>query len=728
MEVGQIYNLVKQMGPAWAAYRAGYSIKQQIGWFERRFQMTEWSAYRLADLAPGLSPDHLLGFLNDEAAGKFFINTQRRERYRGLLAETLPDPIASKVVDEVKAARRGAFYFFSAVMLETSWPPRWHRHPETGNEWPRIHWSRLSDLGSSDVKWLWEMGRFNLAYTIVRACWLTGDGSHAEIFWQMAESFKRANPPNCGAHWMCGQECAIRVLAWCFALFGLLDAPATTPERAAMLVEMIAAHGERIEGNLGYAVSQKNNHAVNEALALFTLGTTLPMLKASPRWEARGREVLEQAARRQIYDDGAYIQHSMNYHRLVLQSYAWAIRLAELSGEPLSEHLRERTARAARLLYQLTDEQSGRTPNYGSNDGATLFRLDSCEFEDYRPALALAFWAAERRRIFPGGVWDEPLLWLYGEEPFEKISDPQPRIDLAAEQGGYYTLREKETWGLIRCCRYEDRPAQADMLHLDLWWKGANLLADPGTYSYNGAPPWNNGLAGTGAHNAVQIDWLDQMERGPRFTWFYWNRGRVIRRVADDRGQLKLFEAEHDGYERRLKVTHRRAVLLIAGKLWVIVDDITGGGTHHLSSHWLFPKAEVESRSNTSLKLRNPAGAFDVQFFDYGSGQGALTPELKFIEASTDTVLGWFSTRYFNKEPALSVVADERCHLPARRITVISLVVSASVELVSETELEIALGEDHFSAEWATLPYVSDQSLVRSARLNGAQNQPPLMI
>ena len=152
---------------------------------------------------------------------------------------------------------------------------------------------------------------------------------------------------------------------------------------------------------------------------------------------------------------------------------------------------------------------SGRAPNYGSNDGATLFRLDSCEFNDYRPTLALAFWACEKKRLYPPGAWDEPTLWLGGEEAIEQGAEQMDRNELAAETGGYYTIRSEKTWGMIRCAKYRDRPAQADMLHVDLWWRGHNLVADPGTYSYNSPPPWNNSLSATGAHNTPEIDSLD---------------------------------------------------------------------------------------------------------------------------------------------------------------------------------------------------------------------------
>jgi asparagine synthase (glutamine-hydrolysing) len=400
----------------------------------------------------------------------------------------------------------------------------------------------------------------------------------------------------------------------------------------------------------------------------------------------------------------------------MLQSYAWALTLGERCARPFSDELYERYWMAARLLYQVTDQQSGCAPNYGSNDGSVLFHLDSCDFDDYRPALALAFWVAERRRVFPPGPWDEPLLWLCGEQPLTKSVDPPERVQLAAKDGGYYTIRGDQTWAFTRCCTYRDRPAQADMLHLDVWWRGVNIVADPGTYSYNSAPPWNNGLASTGVHNSVQVDGLDQMERGPRFTWFYWTRGQVVRRDSFEEGRIKLFEAEHYGYRRKLGVVHRRAVLLVDDRLWVIVDDLYGKGEHELSSQWLFPGAEVEEHSDQMVILGGPAGRFTMSLFSFAAASPAASLRLELVKGEPNTTRGWWSPKYFYKEAALAVVIKQKCALPARWVTLLALGDGAVPCVITETSLSASVGTGQF--EMVTAPVLGESvgSVVKEVR------------
>ncbi len=665
----QAWTLAREMGPRWMAARGAHALKQRVGLLERRFPARTWADFRLAEVARAGSveadPARFLASFQVGSGRRFFIAAADRPRLREALG---------RVVVQVERERLGG-------VAEAAVIPDWHRHPHTGEVWPLAPWTRLSDFGGADVKALWEPARFAVAYDLVRAAWIaestTGVTGAGETFWRLVESFREANPPGLGVHWMCGQECAVRVLAWCFALHAFADDPATTPERAGRLLEMLAAHGARIEANLAFALSQKNNHGINEALGLWTLGLLFPGLHGAERWKRRGRALLESEGLRQIYPDGSYVQHSLNYHRLILQSYAWALRLGDLAGRPFSAALRERVGRAAQLLLALTDRESGRAPNYGSNDGSRLFVLDGCGFADQRSALAAALWLAplgdKRRRALPPGPWDEALLWLGGEEPLAAPVEELPPADLDAPDGGYYTIRNGGSWAFTRCAAYRDRPAQADLLHVDLWWRGSNVLADPGTYSYDGPPPWNNGLAGTAAHNAPTVDGRDQMERGPRFLWLGWPHGRLRRRAASLDGVLRLLEAEHDGYQGRLGVLHRRTLLAAGETLWVIIDDLLGEGIHDLAWSWLLPEATAWSLGEDAARADLPPGPVHLSLSTRTSSGERLSAQLRTVHGETPGPHGWYSPTYHQKKPALALLHTVRAPLPARSILVVAL-------------------------------------------------------
>src|SRR5262249_7835967 len=269
-------------------------------------------------------------------------------------------------------------------------------------------------------------------FAVVRAFWRTGDEQYAEMFWRLVGDWREHNPPQLGVNWKCGQEITFRLMAWCFGLYGFLSAESTTAQRAVSMAQMIAISGTRIEANIDYALSQQNNHSISEAVGLWTIGTLFPELIQSERWKETGRQALESQAKTLIYDDGAFSQHSANYHRLMLHAYVWALHLGELSNQPLTKELNERISAAGEVLYQIQDEMTGRVPFYGHNDGALILPLSNCDYQDFRPVIQATQAVTTRTRRYSSGPWDEDLLWLCGPEALTSPLLPKERADFGA--------------------------------------------------------------------------------------------------------------------------------------------------------------------------------------------------------------------------------------------------------------------------------------------------------
>lgn len=574
------------------------------------------------------------------------------------------DSTGSGPVAQADDLANGFVQFFSHERVEVGSPPRWHVDPFSKFEFPRNqHWSQIGDFGAGDIKLVWESNRFGFVFALVRAYWRTSDERYAELFWQSIEDWRRHNPPQAGCNWKCGQEISLRVMAWCFGLYGLTSSPATTPERVATLAQMIAVSGQRIEANIGYALSQQNNHGLSEAMGLWTIGALFPEFKSASRWAATGRRRLEHQARTLIYDDGAFSQHSMNYHRVMLHDYIWSIRLGDVLGQPFSDELRQRIGRAGEFIFQLQDAETGRVPMYGQDDGALILPLNNCGYRDYRPVVQATHYLATGERRLPTGPWDEDLFWLFNGGPFRStVSDRDSghdctvsqsgRTDFEAPQGGYVTLRSKSGFAMTRAASFRHRPAQADMLHVDVWWRGENIAVDAGTYSYNATAPWNNGLAHTVCHNTVSVDDLDQMDRAGRFLWLPWMTGRSFQQGAVRRGDVAYWNGEHDGYRRLFDpIVHRRGLIRLGAQHWCVVDALHGQSPHSFRLHWLLCDVPYEwNADQKSIELNTTEGLYRVAM-----QSSAADVECTVIRASNDSVLGWRSVYYHSREPALSV-------------------------------------------------------------------------
>ena len=449
-------------------------------------------------------------------------------------------------------------------------------------------------------------------------------------------------------------------MAMCFGLYGLWEAKASTVERQLQLFKAIGVHAERIEKNISFAISTQTNHSLTEAAGIYTAGIVFPEFKRSNYWVKLGKKVFVKEALKQIAADGSYIQHSMNYHRLMLQDMVWVMRLGQLNGDTFSDELVGRVEKAVEFLYQLQDE-SGSVPNYGPNDGALIFPLNDCAYGDHRGVLQAANYLLNESRLYEAGPWDEDMVWLFGAEARKSPITAVSRESKAYTTRGYYSLRNKDSWAMMRCGTLTERPSHADMLHVDLWWQGRNILRDSGTYMYNCEEPWESYFPGTTAHNTIRVDGQDQMTRASRFMWFDWTKAKIINHTST------LMEGEHYGYRRKGRdIAHRRAVRAEAENRWVVVDDVLGSGEHELELYWQVREGEYQLCGN-KLVLNTEAGMVELAITAEG---GDISMEcLKGDEGP----MGWESAYYGDRKAAPVLVCSVKAELPVRFVTVINL-------------------------------------------------------
>jgi asparagine synthase (glutamine-hydrolysing) len=653
--------LIRAMGPRWICVRACQAAQNKLRLIQRRLPIENWdqktlSTYLRADVP--CDPAEYRQWRQTEG-GKFFFDNLPQ-------SDLLSEVSRGQAVGHAEALLKGSWNFFGMLSVDAGTPPDWHRNPLSGESAPKDpHWAEIPDFAFGDIKLIWEASRFTPAYALVRAFAFTKDDRYAEAFWTLVEDWAVHNPPQCGPNWKCGQESSFRLMAWCFGLYGFLTSQRTTPERIAALSKMIAVTADRIEAYIGYALSQNNNHGISEALGLFSAGTLFPEFRRADSWRRRGKRLLEDQAKRQIYSDGAYVQHSMNYHRVVLQDYIWALRLAELNGEPFARDLYAQILRSTEFLDNVTDTHSGNVPNYGNNDGTLALPLSDCDYSDFRPTLQAAYYLTRHQRRFAPGYWDEMMLWLFGAEslnvPLALPATPASTVS----SSGYYILRGDESWAMIRCAEYRDRPAQSDQLHFDLWWRGLNMALDSGTYSYNAPPPWDNAFVNAAAHNTITVDGQDPMRRFSRFLWLDWAQASNVHHSFGN--ESDYWRGEHDGYQR-LGVIHRRTIER-RGDTWKVIDEILGNGRHRARLHWLFADfpSVIDSEAGT-LRLKTPQGhvivtttcsaATNITMIRAGQSMTG--------EGSIEITRGWVSHTYAMKEPALSLALETEAQLPIR--------------------------------------------------------------
>lgn len=652
--LNKLVQIVKNYGAGFLLYRTWYLLEHKTGWLKRKFPIRLWDTIHLEDYVNG----DLSAMLSRERV--FFFPVGR-----------LPKGLSGyqeKIVQQADEILQHRFFYFFNQRYFMGEKPDWFSNPVTGKRANVLkHWSEMQDFDVElgDIKYIWEPSRFAWAYLLVRAFAVTGDEKYPAKFWELFEAWLEKNQPNRGPNYYCGQECSLRLMALCFAGMAFFNAASTTQERKARLVKAVAVHAERIDGNIRYAISTRTNHALTEATGIYTAGLLFPEFKKAARWRRRGKEILVREGMKQIFDDGSYIQHSMNYHRVMVQTILWALQLDKLYHQEFPEEFIRKFNNAVDFLYQMQDGETGRVPNYGSNDGSIIFPLNSCDYLDYRPVIQSAHYLITGQKLYATGAWDEDLLWFFGEKALAAPLVAKPYHGCNFNDGGYYTLRGKQSWGMIRCHSFKTRPGHGDCLHLDLWWNGINLLRDSGSYLYHSKKPWKLYFIGSAARNTITVDDQGQMSHGERFITFDWLQ--ASRPVTSRVDGNSCFSGAHFGFKRLGdNIVHHRSVLLIDElNCWIVVDDVTGKGCHKTSLHWQLADCVQEIRENSVLL--NCDGSPVMLSVQAGNGS-----RFEYYKGNEQVPAGFQSLYYGEKTPAPVIMVTVERELPVRFISVIS--------------------------------------------------------
>ena len=611
-------NVVRYLGPRFAWIRGGLYLRKRLGFTRRTFAARSWNDIQLRQVvAPGTPTDA-------EGYARYKLDAPPPFLFPVGSPPQLPDHLRQSestrnhtLADRMELlARDRCVYFFNVASPATI---DWYTNPFDGAQSdPNRPWFELPDYlpEQGDIRMLWEPARAAWAIDCAKAQAGQNRDDAGDIFWRWIDSWMAACPPYVGIHWKCGQESAVRLLAVLLGFWAVARDRATAPERFIQVAKMAWATGYRLFHHISYAISQKNNHAMSEACGLILLGHLFPEFKDATRWLQRGRQVLAREIRRQVYDDGSYVQHSMVYQRVMLQMSLLGLRLAELADRPFPREVYETLGRSTDFLYEMVDPRTGKVPAYGDNDGAWVLPLSECDFHDFRPVIQATHYLVHRELLFPPGPWDEDVAWLFGADTLAGASraSREPR-SMALTAGGYYTLRRPDSWAMVRSHTYRDRPAHCDQMHVDLSWKGLNILRDCGTYRYYcpGRPDVEYYFRSNLAHNCVELDGQNALERASRFLWFPWPRCSTTRYlpVGDSPGCI---EAVSYDYQRRpFRCIHRRTCVSLADDLWVVVDDLVGRGSHEAVVRWHLLDVPLSvDPAELTVALDTPAGPFGM--------------------------------------------------------------------------------------------------------------------
>jgi hypothetical protein len=498
---------------------------------------------------------------------------------------------SNKLKVEAHRILSGDICFFNCNWINLGPNYDWVTNPETGYKYDNTkHWSEINDFSSTngDVKYVWEKSRFSYILSIIRYDYHFNE-DHSEFVFLEIDNWIASNPVNQGPNWKCSQEISLRTFNWIYAIYFYKNSKELTEERWCRIQRVIYWSLHHVYHNINFSrISVRNNHAITETLFLSLSHMLFPFINETKIWAEKGRKWLEIEVAYQVYDDGTFLQFSMNYQRVLIQLFSLGISLTEMYQKPFSAEFYDKAYKSLNFLYQCLQAENGYLPNYGSNDGSLFFSLSELDYNDFRPQLNTLHRILTNVKLFNESCINEDYNWCQSEvnEFKRKLPLLKQFGTIAFSDGGYYLYRTYNSFTFIRCGSHKDRPSQADNLHVDVWINGKNVLRDSGTYKYNTSKELSDYFTGTISHNSVVVDRKEQMLKGSRFIWYYWSQS--LNASWTDLDKVVIFKGRISAFRFiSSKILHTRIVSINKNRLeWIVSDYVENANGLTKSQIW----------------------------------------------------------------------------------------------------------------------------------------------
>jgi hypothetical protein len=487
----------------------------------------------------------------------------------------------------------------------------WHRAPDTGKIWPREFFGDISyRVGNpfGDIRIAWEPARLQpLVGLALQGRQETPEARCAVTLIESSiHSWVTGNPPLTGIHYISAMECALRMIAVCYAVDMVRHRLMKPRDTWRAVVELVRSHASLIAQRLSL-YSSSGNHTIAEGTGLVYAGILFQELAEAATWKSLGLRILEREAIRQVLPDGGGIEQAPWYHFFIIDLLGLVEALLKHRHEGVPAAISEAAQRGRRFLRAFGAGPEDLPPIGDSDNGYALS-------EHLRISWTAQAESVPRTHTFP--------------------------------IAGYTIVRA----GASRRCRlvFDHGPlgmspayghGHADALSVHLAIGSQDLLVDPGTYTYTGDQKWRRWFRGTAAHNTVVVDRLDQAVQETAFIWSRPYKARLVHREETPDGIVMLL-ARHDGYEKRAGVTHWRAVYFEPPGGWIIWDRLVGRGEHYLELNW---HLGVESSFEAGVHVLRGVECRLNLTVEGVTGSHRV--------ATTTTTSGWRSRHYGRKEP-----------------------------------------------------------------------------
>jgi heparan-sulfate lyase len=421
-----------------------------------------------------------------------------------------------------------------------------------------------------DNEWVWQLNRMYFWDAMARAYWQTKDEKYAKEWCYQLVDWTKKNPrdPQHNYSWR-SIEAGIRGHSWTGLFQYFLDSPSFTPEVLIAFLNSCYDHSEFLMTKY----SKGSNWGLMEAEGMAFIAITFPEFKDSKKWRDEAIRRLNIEVFNQVYPDGQQRELAMGYHMGCIGWFTRTYDLARMNG--LNDVFPDSYNRIIEKMCEVPFK-------LGLPDGTTAQFGDS--------------WTGQ-----PGNLWRSLLTWgkLYNRPDFlyvateGKEGKAPDTTAFALIISGLYSMRS--SWDknaicmVLKCGPDGGGHCQPDNGTFELFAGGRHLMPDAGSYIYSGDPVNRAWFRQTKVHQTLTLNGANTTY-APKL--LLWKPGK----------DQDILVVENAGYK---DLTHRRAVIFVDKKYFVIIDEAYGIGTGDVDLHFqlgpgkaIFEKDEFMVRSD----------------------------------------------------------------------------------------------------------------------------------
>jgi hypothetical protein len=537
----------------------------------------------------------------------FFVHPQSCQRFVDSFESHFPH-LKSGVIAQADAILAHEFKLLGSGRVKLGAKIDWHRDFKSGYRWdPGTYfddYQRIRSEDDSDIKVTRELSRFQHLTVLGKAYWLSRDERYPREFVGQLADWMVENPPMFSINWDCAMDVAIRAVNWIWGYYFFATSSVLTADFRKQFTKSLLSHGRFIFQTLEYYEAPvegkiqrlNSNHYLSDLAGLIFIALACPFFKESSRWLDYAKGELFTEIEEQVYPSGVDYEHSVSYHRLVLELFLFTFLLLKTNGHVIPEAAWERLEKMFEYVLYYT-KPDGCHPLVGDADDGRLVILNDSPIHSHRYLLSLGavlFGRSDMKAASRG--LDETCLWTLGPSaPVSFQNLPVSDSNLGSKSfpdAQFFVMRADDAYLFVDAAdigiRGRGSHDHNDRLSFELHWKSTTFFSDSGAYLYSACPELRNRFRSTRAHNTVLLDGVEQNTLGKGLNlWTIGNEAKPSVHRWETGRESDFLKVSHVGYQRLTDpVSHVREFLFEKPIRWRITDELAGEGAHTVE--WFF--------------------------------------------------------------------------------------------------------------------------------------------